>query len=342
MGHRTRILRRFRQASRRRTGDAGAADRRDFCRPRSSRGRVDSGTGAGAARLSGRRAAAVGDRSRSSMRCARAAIGGTAISPISRGLIDAAAAHGASAHRAQSAARAVSRSRRGGQPLRAEQPAFPQSALHRRRGDRGISRRCRGWACRRKLAALRERDLIDYAGVARAKLAALRLAHDAFPRLGKRASGAPISTPTARSRATRCCASPASKCLRQHYAPHALAANGRQPWRSPESRRPAALPRSKHDEAANSTNSCSGSPIVNCAPARTPRADTACRSGSMSISPSASIRTAPTPGANRARCSTDVSIGAPPDEFNPGGQDWGLAPFNPHALPADDFAPCAA
>jgi 4-alpha-glucanotransferase len=35
---------------------------------------------------------------------------------------------------------------------------------------------------------------------------------------------------------------------------------------------------------------------------------------------------------------TDVSIGAPPDEFNPGGQDWGLAPFNPQALPAHDFA----
>jgi 4-alpha-glucanotransferase len=35
---------------------------------------------------------------------------------------------------------------------------------------------------------------------------------------------------------------------------------------------------------------------------------------------------------------SDVSIGAPPDEFNPGGQDWGLAPFNPHTLPAGDFA----
>jgi len=33
-----------------------------------------------------------------------------------------------------------------------------------------------------------------------------------------------------------------------------------------------------------------------------------------------------------------VSMGAPPDDFNPGGQDWGLAPFNPHVLPADDFA----
>lgn len=34
----------------------------------------------------------------------------------------------------------------------------------------------------------------------------------------------------------------------------------------------------------------------------------------------------------------DVSIGAPPDEFNPAGQDWGLAPFNPDALAASDFS----
>jgi 4-alpha-glucanotransferase len=35
----------------------------------------------------------------------------------------------------------------------------------------------------------------------------------------------------------------------------------------------------------------------------------------------------------------DFSIGAPPDEFNPAGQDWGLAPFNPRRLAAKDFAP---
>ena len=34
----------------------------------------------------------------------------------------------------------------------------------------------------------------------------------------------------------------------------------------------------------------------------------------------------------------DVCVGAPPDEFNPAGQDWGLAPFNPAALAASDFA----
>jgi 4-alpha-glucanotransferase len=33
-----------------------------------------------------------------------------------------------------------------------------------------------------------------------------------------------------------------------------------------------------------------------------------------------------------------VTVGAPPDEFNPAGQDWGLAPFNPQALAENDTA----
>lgn len=34
-----------------------------------------------------------------------------------------------------------------------------------------------------------------------------------------------------------------------------------------------------------------------------------------------------------------VSVGAPPDEFNRAGQNWGLAPFNPRTISKDDFAP---
>lgn len=35
---------------------------------------------------------------------------------------------------------------------------------------------------------------------------------------------------------------------------------------------------------------------------------------------------------------SNVSVGAPPDEFNPAGQDWGLAPFHPSRIAANDFA----
>jgi len=36
-----------------------------------------------------------------------------------------------------------------------------------------------------------------------------------------------------------------------------------------------------------------------------------------------------------------VSVGAPPDEFNPAGQDWGLPPFVPHRLAAAGYRPFA-
>jgi 4-alpha-glucanotransferase len=32
-----------------------------------------------------------------------------------------------------------------------------------------------------------------------------------------------------------------------------------------------------------------------------------------------------------------LSVGAPPDQFNPAGQDWGLTAYNPHGLIADGF-----
>lgn len=39
---------------------------------------------------------------------------------------------------------------------------------------------------------------------------------------------------------------------------------------------------------------------------------------------------------------TGLSIGAPPDAFNPNGQDWGLTSFSPRALVARGFAPFVA
>ncbi len=35
----------------------------------------------------------------------------------------------------------------------------------------------------------------------------------------------------------------------------------------------------------------------------------------------------------------DLSIGAPPDQFNPAGQDWGLTAYNPHGIAASGFEP---
>jgi 4-alpha-glucanotransferase len=34
-----------------------------------------------------------------------------------------------------------------------------------------------------------------------------------------------------------------------------------------------------------------------------------------------------------------LSVGAPPDQFNPAGQDWGVTAYNPHGLTANNFEP---
>lgn len=44
-------------------------------------------------------------------------------------------------------------------------------------------------------------------------------------------------------------------------------------------------------------------------------------------------------GADPDAFLTDLSIGAPPDFFNPNGQDWGLTSFSPQGLVARGFAP---
>src|SRR5712671_3312203 len=43
--------------------------------------------------------------------------------------------------------------------------------------------------------------------------------------------------------------------------------------------------------------------------------------------------------SDQAVFALDVSVGAPPDEFNPKGQDWGLPPYSPRALRAAGYAP---
>jgi (1->4)-alpha-D-glucan 1-alpha-D-glucosylmutase len=43
--------------------------------------------------------------------------------------------------------------------------------------------------------------------------------------------------------------------------------------------------------------------------------------------------------SDQAAFATGISIGAPPDEFNPKGQDWGLPPYSPRALAAAGYRP---
>jgi 4-alpha-glucanotransferase len=72
-------------------------------------------------------------------------------------------------------------------------------------------------------------------------------------------------------------------------------------------------------------------------------AESARRSG-MSIGLYRDIAVGVNPGGADARSDPAVlargaSVGAPPDIFNPKGQDWGLVPFNPHAVRERAYAP---
>src|SRR5207253_8826499 len=43
--------------------------------------------------------------------------------------------------------------------------------------------------------------------------------------------------------------------------------------------------------------------------------------------------------ADQESYALDATCGAPPDEFNPKGQDWGLPPYSPRALHASGYRP---
>lgn len=46
--------------------------------------------------------------------------------------------------------------------------------------------------------------------------------------------------------------------------------------------------------------------------------------------------------SHQGAIATGVNVGAPPDQFNPLGQNWGLAPFSPSVLLAEDLGPLRA
>ena len=160
---------------------------------------------------------------------------------------------------------------------------------------------CGSRACRRTSTALRATDIVDYTGVAAAKLAGLRLAHQTLSRRGERDAPRRFRSLSARAGRGACCGLPALKCLRQRHAP--------KPW--PEWPRAVA-----HVRARGAAEDFAGRIVEDCefheymqwvadrqlAACKHAARDRACRSVFISTSRSASIRTAPTPGASRTPC----------------------------------------
>ncbi len=187
-----------------------------------------------------------------------------------------------------------------------------------------------------KAAALRATDMVDYASVAQAKLAALRLAYARF----RAAVPAPRRADFEAYRQEQGDALlrfACFECLRQQHAPKPWP-QWPQPWRKPD-RRTLQDFRQAHGDA------CEFYEFVQWVADRQLLAckEEAHRHG-LSIGLYLDLAVGIDPhGADawseQDAVLADVSIGAPPDEFNPEGQDWGLAPFNPHTLATDDFKP---
>ncbi|MGE0062041.1 MAG: 4-alpha-glucanotransferase, partial [Xanthobacteraceae bacterium] len=184
-------------------------------------------------------------------------------------------------------------------------------------------------------AALRSRPLVDYAGVAALKLAALRRCYGRF----RESASAERAADFAAFRAERGEALLRFACfevLRLRFQSKPWR-EWPQPWRDPD--RPA-IDRLHHEEA----EACG---FVEYLQWVADRQLAACRDEAkrrkLAVGLYLDLAVGVDPAgadawSNQRAIVAGLSIGAPPDEFNPAGQNWGLAPFNPHMLADNDFA----
>ncbi len=186
-----------------------------------------------------------------------------------------------------------------------------------------------------KIATLRSTEMVDYTRVARAKLSALRLAHQHF-RSSASAERRADFTAYRQEHGDMLLRFAAFECLRQHHAPKPWPL-WPAAWRHPDGDSLLAF-RLQHEadcELHEFMQWVADRQLAAC--------QAAARRHGMPIGLYTDLAVGIDPhGAGgwiqQDVVLADVSVGAPPDEFNLDGQDWGLAPFNPHALPVNDFA----
>jgi 4-alpha-glucanotransferase len=186
------------------------------------------------------------------------------------------------------------------------------------------------------LDALRAGELIDYTGVARAKLDGLRVAYEHFETSASDDRRAEF-TRYRQDQGERLLFFSCFEQLRARFAPRPWP-EWPAPWRHPTIADLQQFREAEH-------NGCEFHEFVQWVADRQLAAckEIAHRSG-MSVGLYLDVALGIHPyGADawsqQESVLADVSVGAPPDEFNPNGQDWGLAAFNPAALAAGDFAP---
>jgi 4-alpha-glucanotransferase len=186
-----------------------------------------------------------------------------------------------------------------------------------------------------EIVALRASELIDYTNVARVKLAALRLAHRRFRAEASAERRADFDS-YRREQGGRLLRFACFEVLRRLHAPKAWP-EWPAPWCDPNRNQLTAF-RQTHDEDCEFQEFMQWIADRQLAACRE-----AARAYGMPIGLYMDLAVGIDPHGAGAWTQqeivlTGISIGAPPDDFNPQGQDWGLVPFNPHALADNDFA----
>lgn len=185
------------------------------------------------------------------------------------------------------------------------------------------------------VAALRATELVDYTGVARAKLTGLRAAYGCFRSSGaseRRADFEVYRQEQGEPLLRYSC----FECLRRHHAGEPWP-QWPERWCRPDKANLQAFREKHRDE-------CEFHEYLQWIADRQLRAcQYAARHNGMPIGLYIDLAVGIDPhGADawsqQDAVLADVSVGAPPDEFNRAGQDWGLAPINPSTVARDDFA----
>ena len=199
-----------------------------------------------------------------------------------------------------------------------------------------------------RLAALRAAPLVDYAGVAEAKLPMLRRLHAQFRRTHLR------ETPSAQGRAFRAFADAHGNMVKDaalfDALQAALARSDRSIWGWP------AWPEAFRDHGGRSVLAFAQSHADEVefflwlqwqCDRQLAAAAAAARDAGMPIGLYRDLAVGANPGGadtwrEPGRYASGVHVGAPPDEFNQRGQDWGLPPWIPGKLAAGGYAPWVA
>ena len=195
---------------------------------------------------------------------------------------------------------------------------------------------CQDSAGAADIVALRSPEMVDYTRVARVKLSALRKAYESFAATASAERRADFET-FRQEHGESLLRFAAFECLRKRYAPKPWPL-WPQPWRRPDSN-------SLHAFRKERLADCEFQEFMQWVADRQLRdcQENARRRG-MPIGLYIDLAVGIDPHgvdawSQQDAVLADISVGAPPDEFNPAGQDWGLAPVNPNTVARNDFAP---